>query len=440
MSTSPRIKIADAAAIVGGGAGEAKIADAPKVAAADGGAAKGAKKRKAKPAKAATTADGADGGAGAGGAGGGTAGAAADAVLGGGAPKKARKAKSTKRAATDATADGAGADGAAADSAASNAADDDADDAANGAGAEAGAGAAPKKVRAVKIASPHAGVDTSIMVAGSFLPAPSMAAFIASLPPRRAGVKVVCYNVNGLRAAVKGDRKAEFLAWIAAEDPDVLCLQETKADADVVAKEKFASLFPSLPHAVFAPGDPAIDGFKKGYAGVAIFSKTAPLETMIGLGDAAHDAAGRFVAARFAWGAVVSVYVPNSGQKLDRLEYRTASWDVVLRARLGALTAATGGRVLVVGDFNVAFNDGDVEGHKAYRNKIAGFCDGERDGFAALLASGFRDPWRAANPNVKEYSESRHRGRVVSGEKPRPSALTSSLPLSPRGSVLFDAQ
>ena len=136
-------------------------------------------------------------------------------------------------------------------------------------GAEGGAAApvAEKKPRKGSLpVSPHAGPDTAAMVAGPFLPAASMAA--VDIPARPAGVKILCYNVNGLRAAVKGDKGVALRAWLAREDPDVLCLQEVKADADAIAKEKLADLFkPALPFAYFAPGDPAAAGFKKGYAG-----------------------------------------------------------------------------------------------------------------------------------------------------------------------------
>ena len=262
---------------------------------------------------------------------------------------------------------------------------------------EDNAAAAPVKAKKAKKAklppSVHAGPDTSEMVAGPFLPAATMDAFVATLPPRPAGacVKVVSYNVNGLRAAIKGDRGIAFRAWLAAEDPDVLCLQEVKADADAIKKEKLSSLFPSLPHAVFAPGDPTLDNFKKGYAGVAIFSKVKPLNVTIGLGDEEHDGTGRLITAVFEWGVLVNAYVPNSGAKLEKLQYRTTSWDPVLRTYLKSVISSSpggAGRALLVGDLNVAFSNGDVDGWKDnYRNTIAGFCDG----FVVCVGSDVRE-------------------------------------------------
>ena len=244
-----------------------------------------------------------------------------------------------------------------------------------------------------------------------------MEAFTAALPARAPApaLKVLVYNVNGLRSVLREERRAELLAWLAAEDPDVLCLQEVKADAAAVAKEGLASAFPSLPHAYFASGDEAAPGFKKGYAGVAVYSKAPALSVAVGLGSAAHDAEGRVLTLRFEWGTLVNVYVPNSGQKLERLAYRTQQFDPALRAHLAGLAAPAaeggagsagggGGAVLCVGDFNVAHQNCDVDGFKAYRNKVAGFCDAERDQFAALLGAGYTDLWRAANPATLQYS------------------------------------
>ena len=79
-----------------------------------------------------------------------------------------------------------------------------------------------------------------------------------------------------------------------------------------IAKEQLAGLFPALPHAYFAPGDPAGAGFKKGYAGVAVYSKVAAKSATPGLGDGEHDGAGRLLTCEFGWGTLLNVYAPNS--------------------------------------------------------------------------------------------------------------------------------
>lgn len=95
-------------------------------------------------------------------------------------------------------------------------------------------------------------------------------------------------------------------------------------------------------------------------------------------------------------------YVPNSGQKLDRLDARTHVWDPALRSTCISLAAKQ--PLLLVGDLNVAFHDCDIHDPKTNRNKSAGFCDGERDGFAALLAAGMHDTWRERNPDVQQFT------------------------------------
>ena len=122
----------------------------------------------------------------------------------------------------------------------------------------------------------------------------------------------------------------------------------------------------------------------------------------------AHDGAGRLIESTFAWGTLINVYVPNSGATLGNVDGRKA-WDVDFAARLRELAAAGGGGgappLVVVGDLNVAFADADVADYQKYRDKVAGFLDSERDGFAELLRAGeLVDLWRAEHPELKAYS------------------------------------
>jgi exodeoxyribonuclease III len=172
-------------------------------------------------------------------------------------------------------------------------------------------------------------------------------------------------------------------AWSA----DVLCLQETRIGDEVAGD--FGSHF-------------CCAGVKKGYAGVATFSKAAPLSVTRGIGGVAHDGEGRVLTLEFASCYVVNVYVPNSGMTLERLAYRTGEWDPAFRAFLTGLAAVK--PVVVAGDLNVAYNDMDVHTPKTNRNKTPGFCDGERDGLAALLAAGFTDVFRARHPTQQQFT------------------------------------
>uniref|UniRef100_A0A7S0K7L5 Endonuclease/exonuclease/phosphatase domain-containing protein n=1 Tax=Cafeteria roenbergensis TaxID=33653 RepID=A0A7S0K7L5_CAFRO len=124
---------------------------------------------------------------------------------------------------------------------------------------------------------------------------------------------------------------------------------------------------------------------RKGYAGVAAFSRTPPIASSTGLGEAELDEEGRVVTLEWEGLAVVGCYTPNSGQTLGRLDFRTTRWDPAFRAHLATLERRRG-RVLVVGDLNVAFRDYDVYDPKRMRNKAAGFCDAERANFAAMIA------------------------------------------------------
>ena len=141
---------------------------------------------------------------------------------------------------------------------------------------------------------------------------------------------------------------------------------------------------------------------------MAIFSASAPEAWHVGVGDAALDAEGRCLAAEFATHIVVCVYVPNSGQKLDRLAFRTGTWDSAFAAHLRKLQARK--PVVVLGDFNVALRAYDCPSPKTSRNKVAAFCDAERDNFANLLLGpapsgvGLVDAWREAHPKAQLFT------------------------------------
>jgi exodeoxyribonuclease-3 len=275
--------------------------------------------------------------------------------------------------------------------------------------ASAAGAAAPKKGggKPKLPESAHAGPsEFAAMNKALCAPAASWAAFNASLPPPLAPAaacapgcgKILSVNVNGMRALLS-KVGADLQGWLAAEGASVLVLQEVKADVAAVAKAGLEKAFPALPHARFAcSGPPA----KKGYSGVAIFSAHAPLAWHEGVGVPGIDAEGRVLAAEFDHHFIVVVYVPNSGQKLDRLAWRTEVFDPAFAAYLQKLQARK--PVVVLGDFNVAYHDFDVTNPKAYRNKIAGFCDAERDNWLRLLlgpapaGAGLVDAWREANP------------------------------------------
>eukprot|EP00232_Nephroselmis_pyriformis_P005876 CAMPEP_0182910476 /NCGR_PEP_ID=MMETSP0034_2-20130328/36344_1 /TAXON_ID=156128 /ORGANISM="Nephroselmis pyriformis, Strain CCMP717" /LENGTH=293 /DNA_ID=CAMNT_0025046839 /DNA_START=43 /DNA_END=921 /DNA_ORIENTATION=- len=207
------------------------------------------------------------------------------------------------------------------------------------------------------------------------------------------GWKCIHWNVNGMRAMLKKNTK-ELEEMMAKEKPDVLILTETKID-DSITKQ-FEKLFPGYT-AVFNCSQ-----VKKGYSGTALFSKVKPLSVSLGLGIPEHDGEGRVITAEYEDLYLVGAYVPNSGQKLERLEYRTTQWDPSMLAHLKELDAKK--PVVWTGDLNVAHGEIDLFNPKGNKNKTAGFCDGERNNFSKVLSEGFVDAWRERNPEGVLYT------------------------------------
>ena len=195
----------------------------------------------------------------------------------------------------------------------------------------------------------------------------------------------VSWNVNGVRAIVKKG----FLESVKAMNPDILCLQETKA-----AKEETLSVLELLPdYKVFANSSKA----RKGYSGTAILSKEDPLSVSYDLGIEEFDQEGRVITAEFANYFIVTVYTPNSGSELARLNYRQ-NWDITFREYLLWLEKRK--PVLACGDFNVAHQPIDLSRPKENYNKSAGYMQQEIDGFTKLMEAGFTDTFQIGRAHV----------------------------------------
>jgi len=210
------------------------------------------------------------------------------------------------------------------------------------------------------------------------------------------------WNVNGIRAVI---RKGDFQAFVAAHQPDILCLQETKA------KEGQAK--PDLPdyREFWCSAD------KAGYSGTAIFTRTEPLEVVRDLpadiaerfhlaGDGYGDAnrEGRVLAAEFEGFWLVTVYTPNSKGDLSRLGLRYDAWDPAFLAYVKQLEAGQHGSgapkpVIFCGDLNVAPQEIDLARPKENR-RTHGFTDEERERFQDFLDHGFVDTYRYLHPDV----------------------------------------
>lgn len=207
-------------------------------------------------------------------------------------------------------------------------------------------------------------------------------------------MRLVSWNVNGIRAVMKKD----FPESLEALAPDVLCLQETKAQDDQV-QEAIESL---NGYHVFSNS-----AERKGYSGTAILSKEKPLRVFPDIGINEHDTEGRVITAEFDGFFLVNVYVPNSGAELVRLPYR-GTWDEAFRDFLVELNKQK--PVIVCGDLNVAHQDIDIARPKANYNKTAGYTQQEIDGLSSILEAGFIDSYRYLYPDTVKYSWWSYRG------------------------------
>lgn len=193
-------------------------------------------------------------------------------------------------------------------------------------------------------------------------------------------MKLISWNVNGLRAAVQKG----FLDYFNQENADIFCLQETKLQAGQIDLELNGY------HQYWNYAE------KKGYSGTAIFTKKEPISVTYGLGIEEHDKEGRVITLEFENFFMITVYTPNSQEALARLDYRM-KWEDDFRAYLLKLNEIK--PVIVCGDLNVAHQEIDLKNPKTNR-KNAGFSDEEREKMSKLLESGFIDTFRYFYPEL----------------------------------------
>ena len=194
-------------------------------------------------------------------------------------------------------------------------------------------------------------------------------------------VKMISWNVNGIRACVKKG----FMDYFKDVDADVFCIQESKLQEGQIEMD--------------LPGYHQYWNYaqKKGYSGTALFSKKEPISVSYGLGIEEHDNEGRVITAEYEDYYVVTCYTPNSKTELERLDYRMV-WDDAFRNHLLALDEKK--PVLFCGDLNVAHNEIDLKNPKTNR-RSAGFTDEERGKMTELLGVGFRDTFRYLYPDAE---------------------------------------
>jgi len=201
-------------------------------------------------------------------------------------------------------------------------------------------------------------------------------------------MRILSWNVNGLRAI----HKKGFLNWIRKDNPDILCIQETKLQEtqvpeDVVNFKGFHSYFSSAE--------------RKGYSGVALFSKEKPKTILNGFGIEKYDIEGRIIIADFADFTLFNIYFPNGKQSRERLQYKMSFYDTFLR--YADKLKKQGKKLIICGDVNTAHKEIDLARPKQ-NSKFSGFLPEERAWIDKLLTHGYVDTFRIFNQEPENYS------------------------------------
>ncbi len=201
-------------------------------------------------------------------------------------------------------------------------------------------------------------------------------------------MKIYAWNVNGIRAM----KSKGFLEWMAEEQPDVLCLQETKAhveqlDDDVINIEGYYSYW-NAPE-------------RKGYSGVATYTKKEPKSVKYGIGIEEIDKEGRIIITEYDTFILLNIYFPNGQMNEERLEYKLKFYDAILAFCDGL--KARGHHIIICGDFNTAHNEIDLKNPKANADR-SGFLLIERKWLDKLVSHGYIDSFRHFYPDTIKYS------------------------------------
>lgn len=197
-------------------------------------------------------------------------------------------------------------------------------------------------------------------------------------------MKIISWNVNGLRAIAKKG----FLEWVGETSPDILCLQETKAEQEQLPDNVreiggYFSFFNS-------------SRTRKGYSGVAVYSKIAPLDVRYGIGVDKYDQEGRVLEVEYETFILLGVYFPNGGGGPERLEYKLGFYDAFLK-HIEQLRK-TGKHIVFCGDVNTAHQEIDLARPKE-NEKNTGFLPEERAWIDELVYHGYTDTFRHFYPN-----------------------------------------
>jgi len=219
--------------------------------------------------------------------------------------------------------------------------------------------------------------------------------------PVKKTIEILSWNVNGIRAA---ERKG-ILDWLSDKSPDILCVQETKAHPEQLSKEL---LEPAGYTAYWSSAE------KKGYSGVATFTKVKPKSVKVGLGIEKFDSEGRVLITAFDSFTLLNIYFPNGKMSEERLRYKLGFYDATLA--VADRLRKRGMKLVIAGDYNTAHHAIDLERPEANED-VSGFLPIERKWLDKLVSHGYTDTLRVFHKEPKLYSwwdlKSRARDRNV---------------------------
>ena len=213
-------------------------------------------------------------------------------------------------------------------------------------------------------------------------------------------MKIISYNVNGIRAAIKKG----FLEWLQQANPDVLCIQETKAQKEQLDLELFEQAGYKY-HYWFSAQ-------KKGYSGVAILSKTKPDHVEIGTGIESMDFEGRNIRADFDNVSVMSLYLPsgtNDARLSHKFEYMDMFQNYINELRKDIPN------LVICGDYNICHEEIDI--HNPKMKGVSGFLPEEREWLGNFIQSGLIDSFRYLNPELQKFSWWSYRANARANNK-----------------------
>tara|TARA_B100000886_G_C20424964_1_gene493481 strand:- start:1483 stop:2274 length:792 start_codon:yes stop_codon:yes gene_type:complete len=207
--------------------------------------------------------------------------------------------------------------------------------------------------------------------------------------------KIIAWNVNSIRSLVQKEDIDQFLK---KQKCQIFCMSETKLSCpDLISRKDLSEKISGFRYRYYSTCS-----VKKGYSGTAIYSKKKPIEVTYGIEEDEHDNEGRVITLKFKDFILVHVYTPNSGQVLQRLDYRVNKWDKSFFKYIQKMQNK--GNIILCGDLNVARYEIDIHSPKT-NLRSAGYTKEERNSFNKYVDSlDLIDTYRHLNPNKQEYT------------------------------------